>query len=155
MSAAFAIGLSLLTATVACGGHASAHHAPSTPVGVAEWHAVIVDVLEHGKVAHRHSCAATVVARAQISAVPATDPQIDSALNRYERSVCRFAADVWGVRIGMTDRQVTELAGAPVPWLSGPHCWVYKKNKPGTSIDGARYCFTDGRVSAVQTSVHG
>jgi hypothetical protein len=56
----------------------------------------------------------------------------------------------------MTDREVVLLAGSPIPWRSGPHCWEYHANKPGTSIDGLAFCFDEtGRVAAIKTGVHG
>jgi hypothetical protein len=146
--------ISLLALAAGCGGHAAAP-APSKPVSVAEWRAVVTDWLSDRKMSRRHSCAAVVVARSELTMTDVTYSPIFAVLNRYERSVCPQPTNVWGVVAGMTDRQVVAIAGAPVPGLSGPRCWVYKHNKPGTSVDGARYCFTDGRVTLVQTAVHG
>ena len=60
---------------------------------------------------------------------------------------------VFAVAKGMTKAQVTKLAGKP--YRAGPRCWLYHASKAGTSIDGMRFCFTNGRVSLVQTAVHG
>jgi hypothetical protein len=54
----------------------------------------------------------------------------------------------------MSDRQVAGLAGAPVPWMSGPRCWFYRAQRVGTSIDGLGFCFSSGRVSAIKTAFH-
>lgn len=62
-------------------------------------------------------------------------------------------AGVFAVERGMTKRQVQKLAGAP--YRAGPNCWLYHAAKSGTGIDGMRICFTRGRVSLVQTAVHG
>jgi len=75
------------------------------------------------------------------------------ALDLYERKVCP-TGDVWSVTVGMSDRQVAAVAGAPVPWLSGPRCWFYRAHKAGTSIDGLGFCFASGRVTAIKTAVH-
>ena len=60
----------------------------------------------------------------------------------------------------MTRAQVRALAGNPQ--VAGPRCWLYRfvlndgtTQMNGSSIDGMRLCFTDGRVSLVQTAVHG
>jgi hypothetical protein len=76
------------------------------------------------------------------------------ALDLYERQVCS-AGDVWAVKVGMTDRQVAAIAGAPVPWRSGPRCWQYRASRAGTSVDGLAVCFVSGRVSEIKTAVHG
>jgi hypothetical protein len=60
----------------------------------------------------------------------------------------------------MTEAQVRALAGDPQ--VAGPRCWLYRfvlKNSGnqvnGSSINGMRLCFTQGRVSLAQTSLHG
>ncbi len=62
------------------------------------------------------------------------------------------ATGVFAVKKGMTKQQVQKLAGSP--YRSGPNCWLYHASKKGTSIDGMRFCFSNGQVSLVQTSVH-
>jgi outer membrane protein assembly factor BamE (lipoprotein component of BamABCDE complex) len=62
------------------------------------------------------------------------------------------ASGVFAVKKGMTKQQVQKLAGSP--YRFGPNCWLYDASKKGTSIDGMRFCFTQGQVSLVQTSVH-
>jgi hypothetical protein len=76
------------------------------------------------------------------------------ALDLYERRVCR-PGNVWAVEVGMSDREVVEAAGAPVPWLSGPRCWFYRAEQSGTAVDGRSFCFSAGRVAAIRTAVHG
>jgi SmpA / OmlA family len=63
------------------------------------------------------------------------------------------SADVFSVKRGMTKEQVRRLAGSP--YRAGPKCWLYRASKEGTPIDAMRFCFTNGRVSLVQTGVHG
>jgi hypothetical protein len=63
------------------------------------------------------------------------------------------ASGVFAVKKGMTKQQVEKLAESP--YRSGPNCWLYHASKKGTSIDGMRFCFTNGQVSLVQTAVHG
>jgi hypothetical protein len=135
-----------------CGQHTST---PPPPVTGNEWRAVVSDWSMHGRFAQRHPCAAVVVARSR--AVPAyrEGTSLVHALDMYERKLCS-AGDVWAVQTGMTDREVVSLAGAPIPWRSGPHCWQYHASKPGTSIDGLAFCFDRrGRVAAIKTGVHG
>jgi len=62
------------------------------------------------------------------------------------------ASGVFSVKKGMTQRQVREVAGAPD--TRTPNCWLYHATKKGTSIDGMRFCFKNGRVSLVQTAIH-
>jgi hypothetical protein len=54
----------------------------------------------------------------------------------------------------MPDRQVASVAGAPIPWLSGPNCWAYHTTQAGPSIDGRSFCFTAGRVTLIRTAYH-
>lgn len=65
------------------------------------------------------------------------------------------ATGVFAVKKGMTRAQVRSVAGVPGPGSSGKGCWIYHATKKGTSIDGMRFCFTDGKVSRIQTAVHG
>ena len=60
---------------------------------------------------------------------------------------------VFAVKNGMTKQQVQKIAGTP--YRAGQNCWLYHASKKNTSIDGMRFCFTNGRVSLVQTAVHG
>jgi outer membrane protein assembly factor BamE (lipoprotein component of BamABCDE complex) len=60
---------------------------------------------------------------------------------------------VFAVTKGMTKEQVRELAGRP--YRSDRNCWLYHASRAGTNVDGRRFCFTNGRVSLVQTAVHG
>jgi hypothetical protein len=64
------------------------------------------------------------------------------------------ATGVFAVKKGMTKQQVRKLAG-PTYRGSGRDCWLYRPSKKGTAIDGMRFCFSDGKVSAIQTAVHG
>jgi len=65
------------------------------------------------------------------------------------------ATGVFAVKKGMTRAQVRSLAGIPGPGQSGVGCWSYHATKKGTSIDGMRFCFTRGKVTRIQTAVHG
>jgi outer membrane protein assembly factor BamE (lipoprotein component of BamABCDE complex) len=60
---------------------------------------------------------------------------------------------VFAVTKGMTKEQVRELAGKP--YRSNRNCWLYHATKAGTNVDGRRFCFTNSRVSLVQTAQHG
>jgi hypothetical protein len=68
-------------------------------------------------------------------------------------SICP-SGNVWAIKVGMSDQQVASIAGAPVPWLSGPRCWNYHASRPGTSIAGRTFFFTNGYVTRILTAVH-
>ncbi len=63
----------------------------------------------------------------------------------------------FAIKKGMTQPKTIATAGRPFrrggPY--GRHCSFYRASKKGTSIDGMRVCFKQGRVSVVQTAVHG
>ncbi len=141
----------LLAAVAAGCGH---HSGSVPPVTGKEWNSVVSDWAMHGKLAQPHSCAATVVARSRVVPAYHEGMPLVRDLDLYERQVCK-PGNVWAVKVGMSDREVVTLAGAPVPWMSGPHCWFYRARQPGTSIDGLGFCFSAGRVSAIRTAVHG
>jgi hypothetical protein len=63
------------------------------------------------------------------------------------------ASGVFTVKKGMTKQRVHKVAGSP--YRAGPNCWLYHASKKGTSIDGMRFCFTNGRVSLMQIAQHG
>jgi hypothetical protein len=141
-------------ALVAAGcGHHAAEATP--PVTGKEWRAVITDWSMYGRFTHQHPCAAVVVARSRIVPALHEGMPLIHALDVFERKVCP-AGDVWAVQTGMSDREVAALAGPPIPWRSGPHCWNYHASKSGTSIDALAFCFDrTGHVAAIKTGVHG
>jgi hypothetical protein len=51
---------------------------------------------------------------------------------------------------GMTGQQVRAVAGTP--HRPAASCWLYSASRTGTSIDGMRFCFTNGRVSLIQAA---
>lgn len=145
------IAAALVLIAAACGGH---HSTSEPPVSGKEWRAVVMDWETHGRFSEAHSCAATVVARSSVVPRFHEGMPVVHALDLYERHVCRQGS-VWAVKVGMSNREVVALAGAPVPWMSGPHCWFYRARQPGTPIDGLGFCLASGRVAAVKTAVHG
>jgi hypothetical protein len=70
-------------------------------------------------------------------------------------------APALAVHKGMTMKQVRALAGKPQ--VAGNRCWLYRftvtssggQTGGSSGIDGMRFCFTNGRVSLVQTAQHG
>jgi hypothetical protein len=145
--------IALLVAAVAagCGRRASSE----LPITSREWNSVVDDWLAHGKFSTFHSCASAVVARSRVAPAFREGMPLVHALDLYEKRVCT-PGNVWAVKVGMSDRQVTDLAGAPIPWMSGPHCWFYRATQSGTSVDGRGFCFSSsGRVSAIKIAVHG
>lgn len=145
------IGLAIVLAVVVAG---CGHRSNAGPVSFKEWQSVISDWGSHGRFSASHSCAAVVVARSRVAPAYHEGMPLVHALDLYERKVC-LTGNVWAVQEGMTDRQVASIAGAPVPWTSGPHCWNYHTSKPGTSIDARTFCFAaNGKVSAIRTGYH-
>lgn len=134
-----------------CGNHSAA---VATPITEREWHAVVSDWLAHGRFAQQHGCAAVVVARTRVVPAYHEGMPLVHALDVYERKLCP-TGDVWAVRVGMTNRTVASVAGAPIPWLSGPNRWLYHTSKAGTSIDGLGFYFDRaGKVATIKTAVH-
>jgi hypothetical protein len=124
------------------------------PIASAKWRSVISDWLTHHRFQDAHSCGAVVVARSRIAPAYREGSPVLHALDVYERSPCPAHGNVWAVKRGMSDTDVAMTAGAPIPWLSGPRCWEYDATKSGTSIDGARLCFANGRVTKIGFAVH-
>ena len=149
LSATILVAVAVAVAASSRAARASATHR----VSEREWAAVISDWRAHGRFAGRHSCAAVIVARTHAPPMYKEGTPLVHALDLYERKLC-LPGNVWAVRQGMSDRDVASVAGAPIPWLSGPHCWSYHATKSGTSVDGLRFCFTGGRVSEIDTAFH-
>jgi hypothetical protein len=77
------------------------------------------------------------------------------ALNKFERLRCVTDGDPWTIARGMSNREVVTRAGAPVPWLSGPNCWYYRKARANTNIVGRTICFDRrGYVVDIDTALH-
>jgi hypothetical protein len=127
------------------------HQSKASPVTGKEWHAVIADWSMHGRLAQPHSCAAVVVARTRVVPAYHEGAPLVHALDLSERSACHgwWESTARKVKIGMSDRAVADIAGAPVPWLSGPHCWTYRTS-------ARTICFNQrGYVDRILFIVHG
>jgi hypothetical protein len=119
---------------------------PGPPVTTRQWESVLNDWLAHGSFNERHSCAAAVVARTHAPPTYTEGTPLVHALDLYEIAVCLSPGDPSVITVGMSNREVANLAGVPVPWQSGPHSWRYRT--PGA---GRRIVFTSaGYVSEVQ-----
>jgi hypothetical protein len=141
----FALAIALVVASAGCG------HRSASPVTGKEWHAVIVDWSMHGRMMQRHSCGAVVVARTRVVPAYREGTPLVRALDLSERSICGgwWSSGAEKVKLGMSDRAVAETAGAPVPWLSGPHCWTYR-------VAARTICFDNrGYVNRILIIVHG
>jgi hypothetical protein len=146
------VGIAVVAALLAAASvHASTPM--SSPVSSKEWLGVLNDWLGHNRFSQAHTCAAVVVARTHAPPKYHEGMPLVRALDVYERAICP-AGNVWAIKEGMSNRQVASLAGAPIPWRSGPRCWNYHASKPGTSIDGRAFCFTNGYVTRILTGVH-
>jgi hypothetical protein len=146
----FFIAAVALTVVAGCGGHKDS---VTKPVTGKEWHAVLADWTADGRFTQTHSCAAVVVARTSV--VPFRGTPLITAIDDYERTHCPQRGKLHSVKIGMSDRDVVEIAGTPVGRVSGPHCWAYLGNSRKL-WDGVSVCFSHtGHVSAIAWATHG
>jgi hypothetical protein len=123
------------------------------PVSGRQWRAAINDYFASG-LSRADSCAATVVARTHLPPHFKEGTAIVHAFDLHERAVCTGRADPLTAKSGMTDVEVADAFGAPIPWNSGPSCWLYHASKAGTSIDRVQVCFVNGVVSHVYLGMH-
>lgn len=146
MARTIALAFAVVVIASGCG-----HHSNASPVNSNEWQAVITDWSVHGRMTQPHSCAAVVVARTRVVPAYREGTPLVRALDLAEGSTCH---GWWGrgaskVGVGMSNRTVAEIAGAPVPWLSGQHCWTYRTS-------ARTVCFNErGYVDRVLSIVHG
>lgn len=124
------------------------------PVLSAQWKAAISDYYASG-LSRADSCAATVVARTHLPPRFKEGTAIVHAFDLHERAVCTGTANPLSATVGMSDSEVADIFGPPIPWRSGPRCWDYHASSADTSIDGVRICFSNGVVSKIQRSLHG
>jgi hypothetical protein len=141
----------LLAVTVVGAMTLAANAAASDPVSHAEWKSALDDAVVHARISARHSCAAVVVARTHAPPTYKEGSHVVHTLDVFLYMRCRKFGQVHSLRLGMTDRQVVNVAGAPVPWMSGPTCWVYR----GRAFDALRVCFVRSRVTSLGFAQHG
>jgi hypothetical protein len=104
-----------------------------------------------GHLDHDWSCGSL---RAATRRLPVDGPiysTIPGMLFRAEGSACDYALAT--LERGVT-RDRTRLAlGRPD---RSPRCWLYRWSpNTASAVDGARICFSNGRVSFIETAVHG
>lgn len=121
------------------------------PVTRAEWQQVLADAANHGRLTRPHSCAAIVVARTHAPPRYREGSELVHAIDVYLYRHCRRFGHEHSIKIGMTDRAVVDVAGAPVPWMSGPICWVYRER----TFNALRVCFAKSRVTQLGWAAHG
>ncbi|HEY1513409.1 MAG TPA: hypothetical protein VGF66_06605 [Gaiellaceae bacterium] len=140
----------IVLAVVAAG--CEVQHAPARrpPIRAAEWKAVLNDWYPDRVVDHPHPCGAIVIARAHLAPEPETYSTIDRDLKRAERRSCPKGSDLGALKTGMSDADVAAVAG--IPNVAHLHCWLYAVTR---DHPGRRVCFTNGRVTTLQFSVHG
>lgn len=138
------VGVVLLMAMlVGCG--AAQHLAVSE-----DGRAVLADAYD-GHLAHEWSCGSLRAAVRRLPQDPPTYSTMPAMLERALDNVCDPA--LAGLHAGTSRADVRAALGAPD---SSPRCWRYSWPAVTSSgVDGARVCFTRGRVSLVQTAVHG
>lgn len=75
------------------------------------------------------------------------------ALNLYELSVCPSSGDLAAIRVGMSNREVANIAGAPTPYVSGLRSWTYYRDPHGGG-EGERVHFTSAGYVSTVYSLH-
>lgn len=71
-------------------------------------------------------------------------------LGRAEKRWCTAKPDLNALKTGMSDADVAAVGGVPDDVLL--HCWLYGVTR---DREGRRVCFTNGRVTTLQFSLHG
>ena len=107
----------------------------SPPVTGPQWKSVFNDWFAYGRFTESHSCAAAVVARTHAPPLYPEGTPFAHALDLYEIAVCPSPGNPGAVKVGMSNREVADIAGVPVPWLSSPQSWDYRKPGDGIRID--------------------
>jgi hypothetical protein len=141
------LGVAVAVVIVAGCAHAVPHRGPIAP---REWKAVFNDWYTDGVVDGRHPCAAIVIAIAHLPSSTVSYSTITRDLANAERRSCTGSAALRALKMRMSDADVAAAAGAPGRVLA--RCWLYavKQDRPGR-----RVCFTHGRVTTLQWSLHG
>lgn len=112
--------------------------------------AVINDAYTDGRLDHRWSCGTL---RATAKRLPHDMDRSDlvQKIDTATAATCRNA--LAAISRGNSPAEVRSLLGQPD---RQPSCWLYRWPATNTSaLVGARICFTHGRVSRIQRSVHG
>jgi hypothetical protein len=139
--------LLLVTALAGCGSHVAKSRGP---IAAAEWKAVLRDWFPDATISAGHPCAAILIAQTHIPVDTPTYSTLAGDLRRAERHACPTGEHPARIRMGMSDADVAARAG--LPGRVELHCWLYRVTAKHT---GRRVCFTRGRVSTLETSVHG
>ena len=141
-----------LAAAVLLAGCGTSHALPArrAPVGPREWRAVLEDWYAHGEVTDGHACAAIVIATEHLPSSPPAYSTVREDLDRAAAWQCAARGRLDDLRPGMSDADVAAIAGRPR--TAYPGCWLYPVTR---DHDGRRVCFTRGRVTTLQRSVHG
>lgn len=142
------VAVALVVAVVGCASHRGPARRP--PIRDAEWKAVLNDWYPDGVVDHPHPCGAIVIAKAHLPVDALTYSTVYRDLGRAEKRWCTKTPDLDALKMGMSDADVAAVAGVPRDVYL--HCWLYPVTR---NHDGRRVCFTNGRVTTLQFSVHG
>jgi hypothetical protein len=130
---------------VACGG--------STPIAVSRnGKAVLEDASKHdGHLTRNWSCGSL---RAAVSRLPEDPPTYSTLPERIDETAGKTCdAAFTSLRNGIVEEAVENALGAPTRTA---RCWRYAwPPDSSSSLDGARFCFTAGRISTIQAAVHG
>lgn len=140
----------LVIVAAGCAAHHPRQPRPRPPIRDGEWKAVLNDWYPDSVVDHAHPCAAIVIAKAHLPVDTMRYSTIYRDLERAEKRWCTETPDLDALKTGMSDADVAAVAGVPNDVLL--HCWLYAVTR---TRDGRRVCFTKGRVTALQVSVHG
>jgi hypothetical protein len=111
---------------------------------------VLEDWSAHGDVKDDHACAAILIATEHLPSSPPVYSTVRGDLDRAAARWCAPHGSLGDLRPGMSDADVAAIAGRPR--TAHPRCWLYPATR---DHDGRRVCFTNGRVTTLQRSVHG
>ena len=103
-----------------------------------------------GRLDRNWSCGSLRAADRRLPADPAAYSTIPKVIGDAAGKACDAALAT--LHDGDSRRQVATALGRPD---RAPRCWLYRWPPGAAAGDGARICFSGGRVSTVQTAVHG
>lgn len=132
----------VVLAVAGCGG-------PSKLAVSRDGRAVLQDAYD-GHLDRRWSCSSLKAADARLPQDPPAYSTIPLMLANAAGVACDAALAT--LRAGDTPSAVTAALGRPD---RTPRCWIYRWPAGSSTGDGARICFTAGRVARIERAVHG
>jgi hypothetical protein len=103
-----------------------------------------------GRLDRNWSCGSLRAAYQRLPQDPPVYSRIPALIGDAAGKACRRA--LANLHVGDANQHVSAALGVPD---RAARCWLYRWPSGSGSVDGARICFTSGRVARVQTAVHG